>query len=93
MRPLVGVSYNGVKIQLNYFNSGGTYLSQSEVNYTGSILDTIDIDSSIISTHMGQYGTINDVIIIELKLLNTTNSLIEYDSQFFLLTNTAGIIG
>jgi hypothetical protein len=91
MRPLVGVSYNGVKIQLNYFNSGGTYLSQSEVNYTGSILDTIDIDSSIISTNMGQYGTINDVIIIELKLLNTTNSLIEYDSQFFLLTNAGTI--
>ena len=40
---------------------------------------------------MGQYGTINNVIMIELKLINNENSLIEYDSQFFLLTTDGTI--
>ena len=90
MRPFVPGSYDGFKFQLNYFNSGGTFLAQSEADYTGSILNTITLNNALITNNAGQYGTINDVIIIELKFINNWNSLIEYDSQYFLIT-TAGL--
>ena len=78
MRSIVGSTYEGFKIQIYYYNAAGTYLSMSEVNYSGSILDTITIDSTLITNDMGQYGTSNNVILIQLKLLNDTYN---YDSQ------------
>ena len=75
-------------MQIYYYDVGGTYLSMSEVNYSGRTLDTIPIDGTLITNNMGQYGTINNVVLIQLKL---TNNTYDYDTQWFLLSSSGGL--
>ena len=89
MRPKSQVNYTNMKIQIRYYNSSKTYLgTMDEVSYSGTILETISLNTLTIGNNVSQYGNINNVVLIEIKL---TNGSIDFDTQWFLVTTSGGI--
>ena len=89
MRPTSQVNYTNMKIQIRYYNSSKTYLgTMDEISYSGTILETISLNTLTIGNNVSQYGNINNVVLIEIKL---TNGSIDFDTQWFLVTTTGGI--